>query len=320
MRPVRRALVALGSNIDPEANLPRAVALLAECPALEVIAVSGAYESPSLDRPGDPRFRNAALLLQTRLSPGALRVEFRRVEAAMGRVRGADRYAPRLIDIDLAAYEGFAGTVGDNPVPHPDIPRRAFLALPLAEVAPGWHLLPAGRTLREIAAGFDLEAEQVRRLPGPALGLAPRAADPEHPGTPPQTVAPPGLGDAEKVDLGEIFQAAAVEAEFASGRREATVAQAKRSILVRIVTVAAGTLVLMAGIAMLALPGPGWITIAAGLAILSVDVPFARRLLQAVRRRLPASFDGKLPLRVTVGMILVGVLFTAAGIWLALIR
>jgi uncharacterized protein (TIGR02611 family) len=131
---------------------------------------------------------------------------------------------------------------------------------------------------------------------------------------------PPAAGDAGEVDLSEVFQAAAVEAELASGRRETTVAQAKRHILVRIVTVVVGTLVLMAGIAMLALPGPGWITIAAGLALLSSDVPFARQLLQSVRRRLPASFNGKLPLRVTVGMILVGVLFTAVSIWLAFFR
>ncbi|MBN2114163.1 MAG: hypothetical protein JW785_08565 [Acidimicrobiia bacterium] len=136
----------------------------------------------------------------------------------------------------------------------------------------------------------------------------------------PESAVPSSHGDPEKVGLGDIFQAAAVEAELATGHRETTVAQAKRHILVRIVSVVVGTLVLMAGIAMLALPGPGLITIAAGLAILSADVPFARRLLQAVRRRLPESFDGKLPLRVTVGMILVGALFTAAGIWLSLIR
>jgi len=142
----------------------------------------------------------------------------------------------------------------------------------------------------------------------------------QHDYSPPKGEGPSGHGDPEKVDLGDIFQAAAVEVEFATGRRETTVAQAKRHILVRIVSVVVGTLVLMAGIAMLALPGPGLITIAAGLAILSADVPFARRLLQAVRRRLPESFDGKLPLRVTVGMILVGALFTAAGIWLSIIR
>jgi 2-amino-4-hydroxy-6-hydroxymethyldihydropteridine diphosphokinase len=167
----RRALVALGSNIAPERNLPAAVARLAGTPGIEVLKASGVYESPPLGRPGDPCFHNAALLVETTLSPEALRQELRRVEAALGRVRGADRYAPRPIDIDLAALEEFEGMVGGSLVPDPDIPHRAFLALPLAEVAPDWVHGAAGRTLAEIAAGFDPAVEQVRRLGGALLDL-----------------------------------------------------------------------------------------------------------------------------------------------------
>lgn len=166
----RRALVALGSNIAPERNLPAAAARLAGTPGIEVLKASGVYESLPVGRPGDPCFLNAALLVETTLSPGALREEFRRVEAELGRVRGADRYAPRPIDIDLAAFEGFEGKVGRSIVPDPDILLRAFLALPLAEVAPDWVHAAAGRTLSEIAAGFDLAVERVRRL-GDALGM-----------------------------------------------------------------------------------------------------------------------------------------------------
>jgi len=164
----RRALVALGSNIAPERNLPAAVARLAGTPGIEVLKASGVYESPPLGRPGDPCFHNAALLVETTLSPGALREECRRVEAALGRVRGADRYAPRPIDIDLAAFEGFEGEVEGSIVPDPEILLRAFLALPLAEVAPEWVHPAADRTLAEVAAGFDPVVEQVRRL-GDAL-------------------------------------------------------------------------------------------------------------------------------------------------------
>ena len=165
----RRALVALGSNIAPEQHLPAAVARLARTPGIEVLKASGVYESPPLGRPGDPCFQNAALLVETTLSPQAVRQEFRRVEAALGRVRGADRYAPRPIDIDLAAFEGFEGEVAGSRVPDPEIGLRAFLALPLAEVAPDWLLAAAGRTLAEVASGFDPAVEQVRRL-GDSLG------------------------------------------------------------------------------------------------------------------------------------------------------
>jgi 2-amino-4-hydroxy-6-hydroxymethyldihydropteridine diphosphokinase len=166
---IRRVLVSLGSSLAPEQNLPAAVALLARCPGIVITATSGVFESPPLERPGDPWFHNAALALQTTLNLEALRAEFRRLEAALGRVRGGDPYGPRTIDIDLVAAEDFEGEVGGKPLPDPDIARRAFLALPLAEVAPDWVLGTPGRTLAEIAASFDAEAEGIRRLPGSLL-------------------------------------------------------------------------------------------------------------------------------------------------------
>ena len=161
----RRALVVLGSNIAPERNLPEAVARLRAVAGVEVAAVGGTYESPPFGRAGDPWFRNCALLLETALSPEELRTAFRGVEAELGRVRSGDRFAPRPIDIDLVAVAGFEGDVGGKPLPDPDIPRHAFLALPLADVAPDWVLPGEGRTLREIAATFDPVREKVRRLP-----------------------------------------------------------------------------------------------------------------------------------------------------------
>jgi 2-amino-4-hydroxy-6-hydroxymethyldihydropteridine diphosphokinase len=161
----RRALIALGSNIDPKRNLPAAAARLAAHPDIEVLVASGVYESPPLGRPGDPCFHNAAVAVETSLAPAALRAELRRLEAEMGRVRGADRYAPRPIDLDLVAYEGFAGEVEGSRVPDPEISQRAFLALPLAEVAPGWIDPALGRSFGEIADSFDAARERVRRLP-----------------------------------------------------------------------------------------------------------------------------------------------------------
>jgi 2-amino-4-hydroxy-6-hydroxymethyldihydropteridine diphosphokinase len=169
----RRALIALGSNIDPERNLPAAAARLAAHPDIEVLAASGIYESPPLGRPSDPCFHNAALAVETSLSPAGLRAELRRLEAELGRVRGEDRYAPRPIDLDLAAYEGFAGEIEGSRVPDPEIPVRAFLALSLAEVASDWAEPELGRSLGEIAASFDAGRERVRRIPGRTLGLPP---------------------------------------------------------------------------------------------------------------------------------------------------
>ena len=173
MTPWRRALIVLGSNIDPGSNLPAAAALVGEHPEIVVVAASAVYESPPLGRPGDPWFHNAALVVETSLEPAALRTGLRRVEAVLGRVRTSDRDAPRTVDLDLAMYEGFDGDAGGRRVPDPEIPHRAFLAIPLAEVAPTWVHPDAGRTLGEIAAVFDPAREQVRRLPGPGLGVPP---------------------------------------------------------------------------------------------------------------------------------------------------
>lgn len=168
----RRALIALGSNIDPERHLPGAAARLAAHPRIRVLAGSGVYESPPLGRPGDPCFQNAALAVATSLPPGELRSELRRIEAELGRVRGEDRYAPRPIDLDLVAYEGFAGEVEGSRVPDPEVPHRAFLALPLAEVAPGWVEAEWGGSLAGIAASLDPARERVRLLAGLTLGPA----------------------------------------------------------------------------------------------------------------------------------------------------
>ena len=90
----------------------------------------------------------------------------------------------------------------------------------------------------------------------------------------------------------EALREAAIEAEFDTGYREETVEEARASIHVRLARMTLGSLLLVAGVAMLALPGPGWLTIAGGLAILAKDVAWAERALERVRRRLPSDEDG----------------------------
>jgi hypothetical protein len=85
---------------------------------------------------------------------------------------------------------------------------------------------------------------------------------------------------------------AAIEAEQQTGHREETPAEAERHILLRIARVTLGVIVVCVGVSLLVLPGPGLVVIAAGLALMAPDVPFARRWLHAVRRRLPEDEDG----------------------------
>jgi uncharacterized protein (TIGR02611 family) len=113
---------------------------------------------------------------------------------------------------------------------------------------------------------------------------------------------------------------AAIEAEFETGVREDTEEQARASIHVRLARMTLGTLLLAAGVLMLALPGPGWITIAAGLAILSKDVAWAERALDRVRRRLPEGEDGEVDRRVIVGSVLVAVVAVFLSVWWYFLR
>jgi len=118
----------------------------------------------------------------------------------------------------------------------------------------------------------------------------------------------------------EELEQAAIEAELATGRREESLAEAKRHILIRIGRVFLGTIVVIAGLLMLPLPGPGMLTIAAGLALLASDVPFARNLLESVRKRLPADADGKVSKPVVIGGLVVSVVTVAFSLWWTFFR
>lgn len=118
----------------------------------------------------------------------------------------------------------------------------------------------------------------------------------------------------------EEFEQAAIEAEFETGRHEESVAQAKRHILIRIGRMTLGVVVLVAGLLMLPLPGPGLVTIAAGLALLASDVPYARKLLERVRKRLPADAEGNVSRPVVIGGLVISVITVSFSIWWTFFR
>lgn len=137
-----QACLLLGSNISPERNLPMAIELL-RC-HVEVSRASRVWESPAVGSPG-PNFRNAAVLARTHLEPDELkRLVLSAIEQDLGRVRTADKYAPRPIDIDIVAWNG--------EVTDPDVWRYAHAAVPVAEVLPGDLHPEQGETLTQVAA------------------------------------------------------------------------------------------------------------------------------------------------------------------------
>ena len=166
-------VVGLGSNLEPERHLPLAVGMLAE--RVEVVAASSAWSTAPVGPAGQPAFVNAAVLLRTALAAERVKPELLwPVEAALGRVRSADRFAPRPIDLDLVLYGGEALRSERLEVADPDLLHHAHVALPASEVAPRWRHPATGETLAAIAARLvaSLPAERrPRRLP-----LALRAA------------------------------------------------------------------------------------------------------------------------------------------------
>ncbi|MGZ4695520.1 MAG: PGPGW domain-containing protein [Acidimicrobiales bacterium] len=119
--------------------------------------------------------------------------------------------------------------------------------------------------------------------------------------------------------LDELLEAA-IEAEIETGRREETVTQAERNLVLRVLRVGLGVIVVGVGISLLVLPGPGLIVIAGGLALMAQDVPFAKRFLDKVRERIPEDEDGGIATWVVVLSVTALVVSIAGSIWFTFLR
>lgn len=126
--------IALGSNLgDRRANIARAVELLP--PEVEVEAISPIYESAPQPPAPPPAYFNAVCRVRTQLSPEALLAHLKQIEAKMGRrQRPAERWAPRVIDLDLILYNDETMELPSLTLPHPRMRERAFVLVPLRDL------------------------------------------------------------------------------------------------------------------------------------------------------------------------------------------
>lgn len=118
----------------------------------------------------------------------------------------------------------------------------------------------------------------------------------------------------------ETLRGAALDAEYRTGVHEETVEEARRSITRRLARMTSGFAVLGLGVALVPLPGPGLVVVAAGLAILARDFTWAERTLVNIERRLPRGTDGRIPRRVIVVGVGVGLAGFATSIWWSFLR
>ncbi len=150
-----KALLTLGSNIgDRDANVSDAIARLAAYPHVSVLRRSSTYCTAPVGPVAQDDFYNLALLIETDLSPDVLMQACLDTEAAMGRDRkNAVRWGPRLIDIDVILYDDLRITSALIELPHPRFRERAFVLVPMAEIAPDWVV--DGERLDALAAKLD---------------------------------------------------------------------------------------------------------------------------------------------------------------------
>lgn len=149
------AFIGLGGNLgDVRTRLDAAIAALDASPGLRVTGRSRSFSTPPWGHLDQPDFVNAAIAVSTTLTPHALLDTLLSLEQAFGRVREGERWGPRTLDLDLLAF-GDAMIDDDRlTVPHPRIAERAFVLLPLADIAPE-AVLPGLGHLSDLIKAVD---------------------------------------------------------------------------------------------------------------------------------------------------------------------
>ena len=154
----RRIWLALGGNIGDRLRRLRGALDALQAGGVAIDLLSSVYETPPWGIEEQPRFANAAVAGRTSLTARALLALCKRIEAEAGRDFGAPRNSARPIDLDILAIEGETVAEADLVVPHAALHERAFVLLPLVDVAPGWRHPALRHTATELLAALPRDA------------------------------------------------------------------------------------------------------------------------------------------------------------------
>jgi 2-amino-4-hydroxy-6-hydroxymethyldihydropteridine diphosphokinase len=165
--------IGLGANLPSPVHGPPLATLQAALKALADVGVrplrcSSFWRSAPVPLPGQesvaaqPWYVNAVAAVETELDPAALLAAMNRVEAAFGRVRG-ERGLARVLDLDVLDYHGRVQVDALPEMPHPRMAERAFVLLPLAEIAPDWRHPADGRAISALLAALP-DGQEIARI------------------------------------------------------------------------------------------------------------------------------------------------------------
>ncbi|MEH1836257.1 MAG: 2-amino-4-hydroxy-6-hydroxymethyldihydropteridine diphosphokinase [Nostoc sp.] len=150
----RRSALALGSNIgDSHTILETAIEILAQTPGIFLEARSNWYQTKAVGPP-QPDYLNGCVTLQVEMLPQQLLEILLRIEQQFGRVR-QQRWEPRTLDLDLLLYDDFIVDTPNLQIPHPRMRDRAFVLVPLAEIAADWIEPVSGCVIKELLKEVD---------------------------------------------------------------------------------------------------------------------------------------------------------------------
>ena len=157
------ALIALGGNVgEVRDTFKKAIANICGMTQGALLARSSDYATPPWGNQQQARFINACIEIETGLDPHALLFTLHKIEKKFGRDRAQEtRWGPRTLDLDLIAYDDVTLDKPELTLPHPRLFERAFVLVPLSEIAP--DRLIAGRSIKTALAG--LSTEGIERLP-----------------------------------------------------------------------------------------------------------------------------------------------------------
>ena len=169
------AYIGLGSNVDDrEKYLEDAIEKLRKADGVDVTQVSSVYETDPVGFENQADFLNAVVEIETSLNPQALLRVTKNIESELKRVRGR-HWGPRTIDLDILLFDDLSLREPHLNLPHPEVANRAFVLVPLAEIAPD-RLVPPGKQVSELLRELgEIKGVKVYRRPsdrGDQIGRA----------------------------------------------------------------------------------------------------------------------------------------------------